>query len=145
MNPLSHHDADAPGAQWLEVISRPTLQSFARAFVAEPRLEAVVIDNPLVGAGEIRRFFVATRGMYEQIAFVAEARSADRTWLEWAGRFCGIEVSGVTVLAHAPNGAIARILLHHYPRGALLAFSVELHRRLHPALPTPSPPRKFHS
>ena len=127
------------------MVSRPTLEAFASAYIAEPRLEAVVMDDPLVGVSEIRRFFVATQAMYEEIAFVAEARSLDRTWLEWAGRFCGIDVSGVTMLAHAPGGAIARIRLHHYPRGALLAFSVELHRRLHPALSAPSPLRKFHS
>ena len=139
MTPPPHPTPDAPGRQWLEVVSRPSLQTFASAFVAEPRLEAVVIDDPLVGVSEIRRFFVATEAMYEEIDFVAEARSVDRTWLEWSGRFCGIEVSGVTVLYHAPGGALARIRLHHYPRGALLAFSVELHRRLHPALPAPSP------
>lgn len=120
----------APGAAWIEILSRPSLEAFAAAFVAEPRLDALALPHGIVGVAPVRAVFRATRGMYQQLAFVEETRSARRTVLEWQGRFLDADIDGVTVLSHAPGGAIARIQLYHHPRGALDAFAAELQRRL---------------
>jgi hypothetical protein len=72
-----------PGAAWLEIVSRSTLGSFSAAFSENPMLEATVLVSPMVGAPAIHEFFVATRSMFERIAFVHETRSGFRACLEW--------------------------------------------------------------
>jgi hypothetical protein len=128
---------DVPGAEWMEILSRPTLSRFAAAFTAGACLDALVLPEPVYGPGPIREVFQASRTIYQQLTVVEETRSARRTCLEWEGLFCGLAVRGVTVLSHAADGAIERISLFHAPRGPLFAFASELERRLRPALPAP--------
>ena len=118
-----------PGAAWLEIVSRPTLQEFSCAFCADPILEATVVARPLLGVTAVYEFFCTTRSMYDRIAFVQETRSVARTYLEWEGVFQGKGVSGVTILTYGAEGAIERIRLFHYPYEQLNAFSAELVRR----------------
>jgi hypothetical protein len=118
-----------PGAAWLEVVSRSTLQDFSSAFCADPILEAVVVAEPVLGVRAIYDFFRATRSMYEHIAFVHEIRSSTRACLEWDGVFQGEMISGATILIFEASGAIERIRLFHFPHKQLNAFSAELVRR----------------
>jgi hypothetical protein len=118
-----------PGAAWLEVVSRPTLQAFSSAFSAAPVLEATVVARPVVGVAAIYDFFLMTRSMYDHIAFVQEIRSAARVCFEWEGVFQGAAISGTTILAFDTSGAIERIRLFHFPHDQLNAFSAELTRR----------------
>jgi hypothetical protein len=118
-----------PGALWLEVVSRPTLDAFSRAFSADPILEATVVARPLLGVGAIYDFFCATRAMYERIAFVHECRSVARICLEWEGVFQREAISGATILTYDARSTIERIRLFHYPYEQLNAFSAELVRR----------------
>ena len=118
-----------PGAAWLEIVSRSTLQEFSGAFSADPILEATVVAKPLLGVAAIYEFFRTTRAMYDRIAFVHETRSVARACLEWEGVFQGKEVSGATILTYDAEGAIERIRLFHYPYEQLNSFSAELVRR----------------
>jgi hypothetical protein len=118
-----------PGAAWLEVVSRPTLQVFSSAFSADPILEATVVAQPLLGVKVIYDFFRTTRSMYDHIGFVHEIRSSTRTCLEWDGVFQGESISGATILSFEASGAIERIRLFHFPYKQLDAFSAELARR----------------
>jgi len=118
-----------PGAAWLEIVNRPTLQEFSCAFSADPILEATVVANPLLGVAAVYEFFCTTRSMYDRIAFVQETRSSARAYLEWEGVFQGKGVSGVTILTYDAQGAIERIRLFHYPNEQLKSFSVELDRK----------------
>ena len=117
----------APGEDWLGILGQPTQDAFASAFVAEPRLEAVVIFDPVVGADAIHRFFEAARSLYSHIGFTSEIRSADRVYLEWEGLFAGRPVSGATIISFDQNGRIERIRLYHYPLDQLAAFSTAIH------------------
>jgi len=38
-----------PGAAWTEIVSRPTLDEFSRAFASDVVLEASVLSHPIVG------------------------------------------------------------------------------------------------
>ena len=68
--------------------------------------------------------------MYEYLAFLAQAKSDGRTWLEWKARtFSGLELAGVTVLEINAAGKITSIGIHHRSLEALLKFSAELGRR----------------
>jgi hypothetical protein len=118
-----------PGAAWLEIVGRPTLQEFSCAFSADPILEATVVAKPLLGVAAVYEFFCTTRSMYDRIAFVQETRTSARAYLEWEGAFQGKGVSGVTILTYGALGAIERIRLFHYPFEQLNSFSVELVRR----------------
>jgi hypothetical protein len=119
-----------PGAAWLEIVSRPTLQEFSCAFSADPILEATVVAQPLLGVAAVYDFFCTTRSMYDRIAFVLETRSVVRAYFEWEGLFQGKAVCGVTILTYSTQGAIERIRLFHYPYEQLNSFSAELVRRL---------------
>ncbi|MES3100575.1 hypothetical protein [Sphingomonas faeni] len=119
-----------PGREWMEIISRKTLDAFAIAFVPEPILDALVALKPIVGVAGIRTFFQATRQMYHRISFLHEVRSEDRTYLEWEGEFDGGVVCGATVLAHEPSGRIRHISVYHYPMEQAVAFSEALDLRL---------------
>jgi hypothetical protein len=121
--------ASSPGAAWLEIVSRQTIQAFACAFSADPILEATVVPKPLLGVSAIHDFFCMTRSMYHRIAFVQEMRSVARACFEWEGVFQGELISGATILAYDARGAIERIRLFHFPYEQLNAFSVELARR----------------
>ena len=70
----------APGLAWLDILRRPTLEAFASAFTPDAVLDASVLREPARGAAAIREVFDATRGMYEQIAFLHETRSGSRTY-----------------------------------------------------------------
>ena len=121
--------ASKPGTEWLEIVSRPTVMEFARAFSPEPILEATVVANQLRGTLSIYDFFCTTRSMYERIAFVQEMRCDTRICLEWEGVFLGKAISGATILAYGPGGVIDRVRLFHYPIDQLNAFSADFARR----------------
>jgi hypothetical protein len=118
------------GAQWLEIIQRPTLEAFARAFASDARLEASVLEDVLIGPADIRAFFDATRAMYDQIAFTRETLAGDRTILEREGIYNGRRVAGVTIQARDASGAIASIQLYHQPLSQVNAFAADLVQRL---------------
>ncbi len=127
-----------PGQGWFEIIRRPTPESFASAFTADVVLIASVTSAPIVGPDGVGHFFEATRAMYDSIGFVHETSAGSRTWLEWAGRFQGRDVAGLTVLCRDEHGLIDAIQLFHSPYEQVVAFSAELARRLEGKL-VPSP------
>ncbi len=126
----SQSDVSPPGQDWMEIIRRPSQDAFAAAFTSDAVLDASVASGTIAGVSEIRRFFDATRSMYDQIAFVSEASCGSQTYLEWEGWFAGRSVAGITVLRKNPAGLIASIRLYHRPYDQVLAFSAELSRRL---------------
>lgn len=121
--------SNQPGAAWLAIVTRQTIQDFASAFCGTPVLEATVLPAPLIGTGAIYEFFRATRSMYDRIQFVQEMRSFTRICLEWEGQFQSREISGATILTYGAGGAIDRIRLFHHPLEQLNAFSAELERQ----------------
>lgn len=110
----------SPGAAWLEIVSRQTIQAFSRAFSADPVLEATVVPKPLLGVGAIYDFICTTRSMYDRIAFLQEMQSVARACFEWEGVFQGGGISAATILAFR---------LFHFPYEQVNAFSEELAHR----------------
>ncbi len=127
---VSQPDVSPPGQDWMEIIRRPSQDAFAAAFTGDAALDASVASGIIVGSAERRRFFDATRSMYDQIAFVSETNCGSQTYLEWEGRFDGRNVAGVTILGRNPAGLIENIRLYHRPYDQVVAFSAELSRRL---------------
>jgi hypothetical protein len=119
-----------PGQAWMSIISRPSDEDFANAFTAQATLEASVLAEPLTGPSAIRRFFAATRGMYDRIAFIGETKTDRATYLEWAGQFHGKPVAGMTVLTLNERGLIEAVRLYHRPYHQVIAFAGELTSRL---------------
>jgi hypothetical protein len=63
-----------PGQAWMSIISRPSEEDFSNAFTTKATLEASVLAEPLTGPSAIRRFFAATRGIYDRITFIGETK-----------------------------------------------------------------------
>jgi|SRR5271170_1565883 len=118
-----------PGSAWLEIVSRPSVSAFAKAFSSNVTLEATALEIPLRDVDSLYDFFCTTRSMYDRIAFVQEMRSKTRVCLEWEGVFQGKEISGATILTYGSADSIEGIRLFHYPYDQLNAFSAELVRR----------------
>jgi hypothetical protein len=119
-----------PGHAWLEIVKRSNEDSFTAAFAKDVVLDASVLTAPIIGVPGVRRFFEATRGMYDRIAFTGETGEGARTCLEWEGTFEGRNVAGVTTLTRDATDAITSIRLYHRPYDQVVAFSAELARRL---------------
>jgi hypothetical protein len=119
-----------PGQAWMSIIGRSSEEDFAKAFATEAKLEASVLAEPLTGASAIRRFFTATRGMYDRIAFIGETKADKATYLEWAGQFHGKPVAGMTVLIFNEGGLIETVRLYHRPYHQVIEFAGELTSRL---------------
>ena len=68
--------------------------------------------------------------MYDAINVTPRENSASRMCLEWEGKFQGKNIAGTTVLALDENGLIKSIQLYHQPYEQVIAYSVELSRRL---------------
>ncbi|WP_062172871.1 hypothetical protein [Burkholderia sp. PAMC 26561] len=118
---------------WIALINQPSLDSFAMRFSKDVALEASVLKTPIIGTQDIRRFFDATRRMYESIAFVHEACTDSHTYLAWEGIYAGHPVAGVTVLGRNASGVISHIGLHHRPFAQVVAFSAGLEAILSPS------------
>jgi hypothetical protein len=130
---MQHHSGQnlaKPGRAWLEIIQRPTQTAFAAAFALDVVLEASVLAQPLVGPVALRGFFEATRAMYDALAFTYESAGERRIYLEWAGRYQGRDVAGITLLSKAENGLITAVVLHHRPLDQVIAFAADLEERL---------------
>ena len=124
------HDV-AAGQEWLALVRQNGTPAFSAAFAADATLEASVLDQALVGPDAIGRFFRATSGMYDSLAFTHESRDGNKTVLEWSGRFSGEEVGGVTIVSRRGDGRIGSVHLYHRPRSVVARFASELARRLH--------------
>jgi hypothetical protein len=74
-------------------------------------------------------YFDTSRKLFDQIAFVQEARTPERVFLEWEGQFGGKAISGVTILSLANDDRIARIRIHHFPQEQANAFAAALERQ----------------
>lgn len=119
-----------PGHAWLEIVKRSSGDAFAAAFAKNVVLDASVLPAPITGVAGVRRFFEATRGMYDRIGFTGETGEGARTCLEWEGTFDGRNVAGVTILTRDMTDAITSIRLYHRPYDQVVAFSAELARRM---------------
>ncbi len=131
------NETAAPGAAWIEIIRRPSLEAFEEAFVEEAVLEASILRTVVNGPADIRLVFVATASIYESIAFTHETIRGVKTYLEWAGTALGGRpAAGVTVLTRGRGGRIESVTLMHRPYDMVVDFSAELYRRLVGKLPS---------
>jgi hypothetical protein len=119
-----------PGETWIEIVRRPTLDEFSRAFASDAVLEASVVSRPIVGPVGLWAFFQATRAMYQRLDFTHEIGTKARTCLEWEGVFAGKPVAGVTVITRNDRGAITSVRLHHRPLDQVVAFAETISRLL---------------
>jgi hypothetical protein len=119
-----------PGQAWMSIISRSSEEDFANGFAAQATLEASVLAEPLTGPSAIRRFFAATRAMYDRFAFIGETKTDKATYLEWAGQFRAKPVAGMTILILNERGLIEAVRLYHRPYTQVIAFAGELTSRL---------------
>jgi hypothetical protein len=119
-----------PGEAWSEIVRRPTLEEFSRAFASDVFLEASILSRPIVGPGGLWSFFQATRAMYDRIGFTHEIGTNARVSLEWEGVFAGKPVAGVTIITRDERGAITSVRLHHRPFDQVVAFAETISRHL---------------
>jgi hypothetical protein len=119
-----------PGQAWTEIVRRPTLEAFSRAFASDVILEASVLSGPIIGATGVWAFFQATRVMYERIGFTQEIGTKASICLEWEGVFAGRPVAGVTIITRDDHGAITSVRLHHRPFDQVVAFAEAISRQL---------------
>src|SRR6202521_706367 len=119
-----------PGEAWTEIVSRPTLEEFSRAFASDVVLEASVVSRPIVGPTGLWAFFQATRAMYERIGFTHEIGTKAGICLEWEGVFASKPVAGATIITRDDRGAITRVRLHHRPLDQVVAFAEAISRHL---------------
>jgi hypothetical protein len=103
-------------------------EGLAPSVPADASLEASVLDRAVLGPEAIGRFFKATSGMYDSLAFTHESRDGNKTFLEWSGRFSGLEVGGVTVISKQDDGRIQSVRLYHRPLSVIARFASELSR-----------------
>lgn len=120
----------APGQAWLEILQRPSDEAFAAAFTTDVVLDTSIASRSIIGPADVRRFFDASRTMYDAIRFTHETRAGSRSCLEWEGRFQGKDIAGTTILAFDAKGAIESIRLYHRPYAQVIVYSAELGRRL---------------
>ncbi len=122
--------SNPPGHTWTEILKRPTQEAFAAAFSNNIAIDTSIATRSIIGPVDLRKFFDASRTMYDAISFTHETNSASRMCLEWEGKFQGKNIAGTTVLALDENGLIESIQLYHRPYEQVIAYSVELSRRL---------------
>ena len=87
-------------------------------------------SGPFIGPENLRRYFNASRGIFQRIAFTHETTADSRTCLEWEGEFNGNDIAGTTILVRNALGAIESIQIYHRPFEQVIAFSAELAKRL---------------
>ena len=126
---MTNHSAK-PGDAWVKIVSETDPQKFASAFAANARLDLSVTSGPFIGPENLRRYFNASRGMFQRIAFTHETTAGSRICLEWEGEFNGHDVAGATILVRNAAGAIESIQIYHRPFEQVIAFSAELAKRL---------------
>ena len=69
-------------------------------------------------------------GFTDTLSFTHESTAQERSYLEWEQEGLAQRTAGVTVLTFDGSGLIVNVALHHRPLGAVLAYSVEMGRRL---------------
>jgi hypothetical protein len=115
---------------WTVAFEKRSMEAFEAALAPDIVLNASALVKPIVGRDLVKICMGTASTMYEHLAFIAQAKSEGRTWLEWkAQTFSGLELAGVTVLGLNEAGKITSIGIHHRPLEALLKFSAELGRR----------------
>jgi hypothetical protein len=115
---------------WTVAFEKRSTEAFEAALAPDVVLNASALVKPIVGRDLVKICMGTASTIYEHLAFIAQAKSEGRTWLEWkAQTFNGIELAGVTVLELSEAGKITSIGIHHRPLEALLKFSAELGRR----------------
>lgn len=119
-----------PGQAWFEIVRRPTPESFAEAFTTDVALDASVMASPIEGPNAIRRFFDATRQMFDNIAFNRESHGDGATFLEWKAVYKGEPMSGITILETDAQGLIRRVRTFYGPIHQAKRFSDDLFARL---------------
>jgi hypothetical protein len=119
-----------PGEEWTEIVRRPTLEEFSRAFASDVVLEASVVSRPIVGPTGLWGFFQVTRAIYERISFTHEIGTQARMCLEWEGVFASKSVAGATIITRDDRGAITSVRLYHRPFDQVVAFADTISRHL---------------
>lgn len=115
---------------WTVAFEKRSTEAFEAALAPDVVLNASALVKPIVGRDLVKICMGTASTMYKRLAFIAQAKSEGRTWLEWkAQSFSGLELAGVTVLELNEAGKITAIGIHHRPLEALLKFSAELGRR----------------
>ena len=118
-------------AEWRTIVGKSGTREFSAAFIANPVLEASVLNRALVGTDAIDAFFgVTAHGLYDSIKFTTETVNGRKTYLEWEGSVFGKNVGGTTILTRDATGLIESIRLYHQPLQIVLEFSKEVARRL---------------
>jgi hypothetical protein len=119
-----------PGEEWTEIVRRPTLEEFSRAFASDVVLEASIVSRPIVGPTGLWAFFQTTRAIYERIGFTHEIGTKARMCLEWEGVFAGKPMAGATIITRDDRGAITSVRLYHRPLDQVVAFAETISRHL---------------
>ena len=120
----------SPGIRWREIVRKNGSPEFARAFAPDVVLRASALNGTVEGPELLAAFLGATSTMYETLEFTHEAVDANKTFLEWEGRFSGTTVYGSTILTFNDQGLVQSILLLQSPLSVVRTFSTELAARL---------------
>jgi hypothetical protein len=117
-----------PGSFWRDIVSRVTLEDFARAFLPDVRFETSSCNRTVRGPADMRTLIRAMSSLYTSLAFTSEHSIANRTYLEWTGNAFGGDIAGVTVVVWDTSVRIAAVFLHQRPLDAVARFAAELAR-----------------
>jgi pimeloyl-ACP methyl ester carboxylesterase len=116
---------------WTTAFAERDAGTFSNALAPEVVLRASVLRAPVEGRDAVSAVMGTASGIYTSLVFTHEARSGDRTYLEWeATLHDGTEVAGVTRLLADVQGRTVDVAIHHRPLDGALRFSDELGRRL---------------
>lgn len=126
---MEQERTNASGRAWLALLGGE-ISVFERAFAPDATLTGSVLRAAVVGPAAIRIVFDAARTMYDAIAFVDEALTAQGAVLLWRGGYAGAPVAGATVIERNAAGLIRGVRLLHEPYDQIMAFSAELASRL---------------
>lgn len=118
-----------PGAFWREIVTRPTLDDFARAFRPDVTFETTTCRRKVHGPANMHTLLSAMSSLNTSLVFTRELARSDRTNLEWVGRAFDIDVAGITVVQWDDARRSVSVELNQRPLAAVVAFAVALAQR----------------
>jgi pimeloyl-ACP methyl ester carboxylesterase len=88
-------------SDWKRAFAQRSAAAFADAFADDIVLEATTLNKPVSGRENVKQVMEAAKKIYESLVFTDQAADGRRQYVEWKARaFGGVELDGVTVIAH---------------------------------------------
>lgn len=115
---------------WRQALADKSGATFDEVVAPHVRLEGSIYATPVEGRDKVWTCMRTAAGFTDTLSFTHESTAQERSYLEWEQEGLAQRTAGVTVLTFDGSGLIVNVALHHRPLGAVLAYSVEMGRRL---------------